>query len=883
MSRFRIREGWSTIILTSILVWIAVWSIQQAEWADRLGVLNRVMLGGLVAGFVVSKWRRVPSPLLHLAGMVFGAVVVTLGVTSFLPDALGTRRERLSWLWDRAGEWLNNLISGDAADDLYMFVMFIMGLTFLLAYATIWFVVRARWIWAALIFPGLLLIINVGYSNRVQPGLVVIYLFVAIVLLARFYLLQRETSWRRGRVDYPETLPWRGMWAGSYLAVAVLVFGWALPVSAQSNSINEFWQEVDGPWRSVEGQFNKWFTGLRGTGGSGVGGFAAFTDSFEMGGPLRLSDAEVVKLTGTGGAPYLAAHRYTEYTGRGWTSNVDRTHPEYDQSPSFVAPQIELRPGESAPLPDSYSSERKRVTYTIELLRTRGNLVFAPEVFSSADFGANLLLPWAEITETVDIQDVDLDDLPGEIVVLAGMLKEMDLTPPPPPEPTPDPNATEIPEGEEPEPTPTPEPVLQMLPVPPEVRAEEQALAERGITVSWSMDPETFRVLTMTYTGTFPMFGDVEAVFAREGLEKGDVYELAALNTGATHHQLRQAMQDVPQSVTDRYLQLPNTTTERTRQLAIAITAGLTNQYDQAKAIEQFLREHIEYTEAIPFAPPEYDIVDYVLFEDQRGYCEYYASAFVVLARSLGIPARMVAGFYPTDERDGREYTYRELNAHAWPEVYFEGYGWIGFEPTAGRPEISRDPAERTPASTSEPTIRDGGFAGEGRLDAFDEWAMLMEENMLPTGPGATTGPVEEVTTAQIVGRVAIGILMLGLVALLFFWLRGMRGLTPAGQFYAKLHRGAGWGGVRRQPWMTPHEYANSIGDTVPGSRAPATFLTDLYVQETYGNKEPAQTDILRARQAWLRLRGTLLKHVVLRMRPWGKHHGASTDDGEDW
>lgn len=883
MSRFRIREGWSTIILTSILVWIAVWSIQQAEWADRLGVLNWVMLAGLVAGFVVSKWRRVPSAVLHLAGMAFGVLVIILGATAFLPDALGTRRERLSWLWDRAGGWLNNLISGDAADDLYMFVIFIMALTFLLGYATMWFVVRARWIWAALIFPALLLIINVGYSNRVQVGLVVIYLFVAIVLLARFYLLQRETNWRRGRVEYPDSLPWRGMWAGSYLAVAVLIFGWALPVSAQSNSINEFWQEVDGPWRAVEGQFNKWFTGLRGSGGGGVGGFAAFSDSFEMGGPLSLSDAEVVKLTGSGPAPYLAAHRYSEYTGRGWTSDVDKSHPEYDQTPSFVAPQIELRPGEAAPLPESYSRERDRKTYSLEMVRTRGNLVFAPEVFSSADFGANLLLPWTEITETVNVELADATDLPAELGVLLGMLKEMDLTPPPPPEPTPDPNATEPPEGEEVEPTPTPEPILQMLPVPPEVRAEEQALAEQGIAVSWSMDPETFRVLTMTYTGTFPMFGDVEAVYAREGIEQGDVYEVAVLNTGATHHQLRQALQITPQSVNERYLQLPDTMTERTRQLSIAITAGLSNPYDKAKAIEQFLRGHIEYTEAIPFAPEEFDIVDFVLFEDQRGYCEYYASAFVVMARSIGIPTRMVAGFYPTDERDGREYTYRELNAHAWAEVYFDGYGWVGFEPTAGRAEISRDPAAPAAPSNSEPTIRDGGFAGEGALDPFDEWAMLMEDNMLPTGPGATTGPAEEVSTRQIVSRFAIGALMFGIVALLFFWLRGMRGLSPAGQFYAKLHRGAGWGGVRRQPWMTPHEYARSVGDTVPGSRAPASFLTELYVQETYGNKPPAQSEILRARQAWLRLRGVLLKHFVLRFRPWGKKSPAVTDDGEDW
>lgn len=883
MSRLMIREGWSTVLLTAAIVWISVWSIQQANWADNLGVLNWVMFGGLVAGFVVSKWRQVPSAVLHLAGMMFGMIVVILAVTSFLNDSIGTRRDKLVWLWDRAGVWFNQVITGGAADDLYIFVVFISALTFLLAYSTMWFVLRARWIWAALVFPGVLLMINLGYSNRVPASLVVLFMFFAIVLLARFYLLQRETNWRRGRVEYPDTLPWRGMWVGSYLAIGVLIFGWAVPVNAQSDSINNFWRDVDGPWRSVESQFSDWFAGLRGPGGGGVGGFASFADSFEMGGPLQLSDAPVVLLDGPGSAPYLTAHRYSDYTGRGWASTVDQTHPEYNNSEEFIAPQVELRPGEAVPVPPVFSAERNRTVYTLELQRTRGNLIFAPEVYSSSDVGANLVLSWNTVNETVDVQSVDLGNLPSELVPLTEMLKDLDLTPPPPPEPTPDPNATPVPEGEEPEPTPTPEPQLQMLPVPPEVRAEQSLLNERGIVVSFTMNTETFRVASMTYSGTFPMFGDVEAVYARDGLEEGSTYEVATLNTRVTSEQLRQVESEYPAFIADRYLQLPDSVTERTRQLAQDLTANAGNEFDAARAIESHLRTNIAYTESIPFAPEGADIVDWVLFEDPRGYCEYYASAFVVMARSIGLPARMAVGFFPTDEREGSDYLYRELNAHAWPEVYFEGYGWIGFEPTSGRAEITREPASSGGGS---PTDRDSApfpGGGEGRLmDGFDEFDMMMEDNMLPDGVGATSGPANDVSTSQIVTRIGIGLLMALFVAFLFLWLRGMRGLTPATMFYAKLSRGAGWGGVRRQPWMTPHEYARAVGETVPGSRGPAMYLTDLYVQETFGNKAPAQADILRARQAWLRLRGVLFKHVVLRLRPWGRRDVRHDDDG-DW
>ena len=113
-------------------------------------------------------------------------------------------------------------------------------------------------------------------------------------------------------------------------------------------------------------------------------------------------------------------------------------------------------------------------------------------------------------------------------------------------------------------------------------------------------------------------------------------------------------------------------------------------------------------------------------------------------------------------------------------------------------------------------------------------------------------------------------------------WLRGMRGLSPAAQLYAKTTRGAGWGGVPYEPHMTPHEYTQAVAKAVPGSRGPATYLADVYVRETYGNRPPAQMDLQRARQAWQRLRGVLVKHFFLRLRPW-RTADASESDDELW
>ena len=114
-----------------------------------------------------------------------------------------------------------------------------------------------------------------------------------------------------------------------------------------------------------------------------------------------------------------------------------------------------------------------------------------------------------------------------------------------------------------------------------------------------------------------------------------------------------------------------------------------------AKAIESYLRQ-IPYSLDIPGPRLGQDGVDYFLFDEQQGYCDYYASAMVVMLRSVGVPARYVRGYIHTSSDDG-VYQLLESDGHAWPEVYFPGYGWVEFEPTGGRPALVRratqDPA----------------------------------------------------------------------------------------------------------------------------------------------------------------------------------------------
>ncbi len=110
-----------------------------------------------------------------------------------------------------------------------------------------------------------------------------------------------------------------------------------------------------------------------------------------------------------------------------------------------------------------------------------------------------------------------------------------------------------------------------------------------------------------------------------------------------------------------------------------------------------------------------------------------------------------------------------------------------------------------------------------------------------------------------------IALVLLAVVGVFsYYWLRGLSGQSPAGQFYTRLQRGAAWTGITARESMTPFEYARSIGSTIPGSRTDADYLAEIYVKERYGNQSLASPEITRARAAWLRLRGVFVKYAVL-------------------
>ena len=186
--------------------------------------------------------------------------------------------------------------------------------------------------------------------------------------------------------------------------------------------------------------------------------------------------------------------------------------------------------------------------------------------------------------------------------------------------------------------------------------------------------------------------GDLDEIiswYATPALLSGEIYQVEAILNNPDIELLRQAGTDYPDWVKEQYLQMPDDFSTKISDLAEELTAEHDNPFDKATAITRYLRENIEYSNSLPLPPRNADPLEWMLFEHKQAYCVYYSTAEIMMLRSLGIPARLAVGFSEGD-RDENNYIVHRNNAHAWPEVYFPGVGWVEFEPTGSEPALNR-------------------------------------------------------------------------------------------------------------------------------------------------------------------------------------------------
>jgi transglutaminase-like putative cysteine protease len=196
--------------------------------------------------------------------------------------------------------------------------------------------------------------------------------------------------------------------------------------------------------------------------------------------------------------------------------------------------------------------------------------------------------------------------------------------------------------------------------------------------------PMAFPAQTLTLGGGGVRYDSWTGIAqAPDPLEEGDEYTVISRRISPTPEQLDQVVFGSPGEYA-RYTFLPSNVAPEVRRLARRWTEDQTTAYGKIYAIqERFRSGEFLYDQEVEPTEDADELLRF-LTETKTGFCQQFSVAMAVLVRELGYPARIAVGYRPGDP-DGDTFTVDSHDAHSWVEVYFEGYGWLPFEPTPGR------------------------------------------------------------------------------------------------------------------------------------------------------------------------------------------------------
>ena len=342
-----------------------------------------------------------------------------------------------------------------------------------------------------------------------------------------------------------------------------------------------------------------------------------------------------------------------------------------------------------------------------------------------------------------------------------------------------------------------------------------------------------------------------------------DSYNVLSLVSQVTARELAEAPTTYPHEIEAAYLALPSELPQRVFDLAQEVTAEADTPYARALALQAYLRS-FPYDLEIARPPEGRDVVDYFLFELQRGYCDYFASAMVVMARSVGIPARLAVG-YATGHYNLQRgaYVVTAKDGHAWPELYFPDYGWIPFEPTSGLQALERaeNPEDAAAAQLVPFSLPERPWWVRLHVEARLIWLKWRWWLLAGVGILLAVGVAWRVRRQQ-----PTGLSREERVALSYVRLRGMARClevpvhawdTPA-EFAATMARAL----ARRRPhvaWLRA-----AMGSEVERALAGISLITKAYERASYAPTPPDADQVQRAWQEGQRLQWRLWRLRVL-------------------
>ncbi|MDQ4005044.1 MAG: DUF3488 and transglutaminase-like domain-containing protein, partial [Actinomycetota bacterium] len=333
-----------------------------------------------------------------------------------------------------------------------------------------------------------------------------------------------------------------------------------------------------------------------------------------------------------------------------------------------------------------------------------------------------------------------------------------------------------------------------------------------------------------------------------------------------------------PADYLPRYQELPSGLPFRLREIALDVTRTAPTPFRKALALQEYLRQ-FRYDEHAPAGHGGNAMLNF-LEETRQGYCEQFAGTMAVLLRTLGLPSRVAIGFLPGERDQSGAYRVDTGQVHAWPEVFFERYGWLPFEPTPGRHNpgagyLVRLPTEARPDANL-------GRAGRGSArSSRDRFQLEPETGLRPqTTPRAARG--EEGASPW--RRLILVLVGIGLIAILLIppvkMIRRHLALRDRGDprgrviaAYRWLQGGAADLGMGRRRGETLWEYRTRLARELHTDGS-LDLLTGLAGRAIYSQREIHPDDAERAIAAARGVLQDLRKHsgttkaVVGALRP---------------
>ena len=399
------------------------------------------------------------------------------------------------------------------------------------------------------------------------------------------------------------------------------------------------------------------------------------------------------------------------------------------------------------------------------------------------------------------------------------------------------------------------------------IRQQVQILDLHGDVVPAAADPVQASGTSNGETLRLRQQDDSSTLLSPQDFEPGDVFDIVSVAPDADPATLAAAgVDDVPDDI---YLELPDDLPDVLYEETERLTAGLSSPYEQALALQSWFRDPTEFAYSLEVQSGHDTNAIESFFEVRVGYCEQFAATFAAMARLAGIPSRVAVGYTPGTEEEPGWFTVIGKNAHAWPELWFDGVGWVAFEPTPGRgapgaesytgvaPQQdesgpgngSGEDDEAAPEPTTPPTVVQNDtpttLAGDAVPDGSDT----------PFNPDEAFDPVPMTSVDEDGGfpwtpiaiALVAALLLLAPLALRRIRRLRTRSIGPRDQVAAAWNRAraaATAAGVEGTPAMTPTEWATATAAVMPVAGRPMTALAETVSLVSFS--EPDRLDLGR-------------------------------------